>query len=128
MKFTILLKRSLLVNILTKFFLSMPMSRKEIFDRNNAFSLNGNTIEQEPCLGVHEIYKFGRPYFGHYYYILNLSDLCLGVERIFKEIISTFLTQNQVPLGAGVMKLAILVLPSLQLLNTKFGKDWLSSS
>ena len=40
-----------------------------------------------PCPGGHEIYNCGRPYLGHHYYILSLSDLCLGVEKkIFKEI------------------------------------------
>ena len=35
----------------------------------------------------HEIYNFGRPHLGHYYYILSLSDLCLGVEKkVFKVI------------------------------------------
>ena len=34
--------------------------------------------------GVHEIYNFGRPFLGHDYYILSLSDLCLGVKKIFK--------------------------------------------
>ena len=34
-----------------------------------------------------EIYNFIGPSLGHYYYTLNLSDLCLGVEKmIFKEI------------------------------------------
>ena len=30
----------------------------------------------------HKIYNFGRPFLGHHYYILNLSDLCLGVEKL----------------------------------------------
>ena len=35
----------------------------------------------------HEIHNFGRPHLGHYYYILSLSDLCLGVEKkVFKVI------------------------------------------
>ena len=35
----------------------------------------------------HEIYNFGRPFLGHHYYILSLSDLSLGIEKkIFKEI------------------------------------------
>ena len=38
------------------------------------------------CPGGHEIYNFGRPFLGHYYYILSLFDLCLGVEKIFTEI------------------------------------------
>ena len=39
------------------------------------------------ALGGHEIYNFGRPFLGHHYYTLSLSDLCLGVEKtIVKEI------------------------------------------
>ena len=29
----------------------------------------------------HEIYNFGRPFLGHYYYILNLSEPYSGVEN-----------------------------------------------
>ena len=42
---------------------------------------------QNPSPGGHEIYSFDRNFLGHHYYILSLSDLCLGVEKqIFKEI------------------------------------------
>ena len=42
---------------------------------------------KNPCPGGHEIYNFGGPFRGHHYYILSLSNLCLGVEKkIFKEI------------------------------------------
>ena len=42
---------------------------------------------KNPCPRGHEIYNFGRPFLGHHNYILNLFDLCLGVEKkIFKEI------------------------------------------
>ena len=42
---------------------------------------------KNPCHRGHEIYNFGRHFLGHHYYILALSDLCLGVEKkIFKEI------------------------------------------
>ena len=42
---------------------------------------------KNPCPGGHENYNFGRPFLGHHYYILCLSDLCLGVEKkIFKQI------------------------------------------
>ena len=35
----------------------------------------------------YKIYNFGRPFLGHHYYTLGLSDQCLGVEKkIFKEI------------------------------------------
>ena len=68
----------------------MPESREEDFQRNNAFSrydLYGQAPAQEPLPRGHEIYNFGRPSLGHHYYILGLSDLCLGVEKkIFKEI------------------------------------------
>ena len=37
---------------------------------------------------TYEIYNFGRPFLGHHYYKLGLSDLCLGVEKmILKEIV-----------------------------------------
>ena len=36
---------------------------------------------KNPCPGGHEIYNFGRPFLGHHYYILGLSDQCLGVEK-----------------------------------------------
>ena len=68
----------------------MPGSREEDFQRNNAFSLYdlyGHALAQEPCPRGHEIYNFGGPFRGHHYYILSLSNLCLGVEKkIFKEI------------------------------------------
>ena len=44
-------------------------------------------VHKNPCPRGHEIYNFGRPFLGHHYYILGLSDLCLGIEKnIFKEI------------------------------------------
>ena len=68
----------------------MPESREEDFKRNYAFSLYdlyGHTLAQEPLPRGHEIYNFGRLFLGHHYYILGLSDLCLGVEKkILKEI------------------------------------------
>ena len=79
---------------------------------------------KNPCPRGHEIYNFGRPFLGHHYYILGLSDLCLEVERkILKEIIyfhymtymATLLFKNPAP---GVMKLTILVDPSLITITT----------
>ena len=54
---------------------------------------------KNPCLGGHEIYNFGRPFLGHHYYILSLSDLCLGVEKkICKEIMYfNFMTYMATP-------------------------------
>ena len=44
---------------------------------------------KNPCPRGHEMYNFGRAFLVHHYYIvIGLSDLCLGVEKkIFKEII-----------------------------------------
>ena len=40
-----------------------------------------------PCPASHEIYNFYRPFLGHYYYIVSLNDLWLGVEKkIFRKI------------------------------------------
>ena len=42
---------------------------------------------KDPCPGGHEIYYYGRPFLGHNYFILSLSDLYLSEEKnIFKEI------------------------------------------
>ena len=52
------------------------------FKTNMAMPLHKN-----PCPRGHEIYNFGRPFLGHHYYILGLSDLCQRAEKkIFKEI------------------------------------------
>ena len=43
-------------------------------------------LHKNHCLRGHEIYNFGRPFLGHHYYILGLSDLCLGEEKkIYKK-------------------------------------------
>ena len=39
------------------------------------------TSESQPR--GHEIYNLGRPFLSHHYYILSLSDLCMGVKKIF---------------------------------------------
>ena len=42
---------------------------------------------QEPLPIGHESFIFGRPFLGLHFYVLSLSDLCLGVEKkIFIEI------------------------------------------
>ena len=38
-------------------------------------------LRKNPCPGGHEIYNFGRPFLGHHYYILNLSDICIGGKK-----------------------------------------------
>ena len=63
--------------------------------RNNAFHhmtymYMATPEHNNPCPRGHEIYNFGGPFHGHHYYILSLSDLCLGVEKkILKRIIFT---------------------------------------
>ena len=43
---------------------------------------------KNPCPGLMKFYNFGRLFLSHHYmyYILTLSDLCLGVEKILTEI------------------------------------------
>ena len=82
---------------------------------------------KNPCPGGHEIYNFGGPFLGHHYYILGLSDQCLGGEKkIFLRNTSIlhFLPQNYLPFGWGIMKFTISCLLTLQMLHTKFGQDW----
>ena len=79
---------------------------------------------RNPSPRGHEIYNFGRPFLGHHYYILGLSDLCLEVEKkIFKEIMhSNYMTYMSTPLHKnpypGVMKFTIMVDPSLVIITT----------
>ena len=44
------------------------------------------TPSKEPLPRGLDIYKFGRPFLGHQSCIPTLSILCLGEEKIFKEI------------------------------------------
>ena len=38
--------------------------------------------DKNPCpAGGHEIYNFGRPFFGYHYSVLILSEPCLEVEK-----------------------------------------------
>ena len=55
---------------------------------------------RNPSLGNHEIYNSGRPFLGHHYYSLSLSELCPRVEKkIFKEIIHFhYMTYMAMPL------------------------------
>ena len=69
----------------------------------------GNTLAQESLpRGSHEIYNFGRPFLGHHYYTLRLSEPCPWVEK--KKYISfTRFTQNYLPFGWGSWNLQVLV-------------------
>ena len=81
-------------------------------------------LHKTPCPGSHEIDNFGRPFLGHHNYLLGLSDLGLGVEKkMFKEIMHFhYLTlwprPCTKPPAPGVMKLTILVDPSLVIITT----------
>ena len=62
----------------------------------------------------HEINNFGRPFLGHhYYYILSLSDLCSGVEKIFLKPFSLHdlhghtLSQESLPRGHEIYNLVL---------------------
>ena len=82
---------------------------------------------KNPCPWGHEIYNLGWPLLGHHCYAISYCELCLGVEkRIFKEInqFFTFLPQNYLSLGWGVVTFTISCLLPLQMLHTKFGQDW----
>ena len=48
--------------------------------------LYGHARAQDPCPEGRKIYYFGRPFLGHRYYILNLSDQCPGVEKMLPFI------------------------------------------
>ena len=48
------------------------------------------TLAQEPMPRGYEIYNFGRPFLGHHYYILRLSELCQGVELNIFEYINVY--------------------------------------
>ena len=89
MKFTILLDPpwSYLLYILSLSVLK-PGSREEDFIKNNAFSLYdlyAHSPSQEPLPRRSWKFHFRRPFLGHHYYSLSLTDLSLGVEKkIFK--------------------------------------------
>ena len=50
--------------------------------------------QRNPCPGGHEIYNFGGPFLRQYYYTVSLSDLCLGEETVFKEIMDFHFITN----------------------------------
>ena len=104
----------------------MPKYREEVFKKNYAFSLYDiydHSLVQEPPPGGNGIYNFCRPFFAHHYYILSLSILFFGIERILKEIMyfhcmtySHALAQ-ELP-ASEVMKFTIMVDPSLVIIPT----------
>ena len=61
-------------------------------------------LQRHPCPRGHEIYYFGRPFPGHHFYILSLSQPCPCVEKIYQEkhiYRFTFFTPNLTRLGIG---------------------------
>ena len=66
--------------------------------------------------------NFSRPFHGHHYYGLILSDLCPSVEKFLKKNAFSVYDLNghafaQEPLPLKVMKLKILVDPSLVIIT-----------
>ena len=86
MKFTILVHPSFVIITIHLFCLIYAWVVKEIMQFHFMTYLTTPQHKNPYPMG-HDIYNFGRPLFGHLYYILGLSDLCLGVEKtILKEI------------------------------------------
>ena len=55
---------------------------------NIAFSLFGHARAEEFLpRGSSKIYNFDRPILGHNYFILALSDICLGLEKNILKVI-----------------------------------------
>ena len=91
---------------------------------NNAFSLHDIWPRlSRRTLRVMKIYNFGSPFVGYHYYILSLSDVCLGIEKkIFKRNIAFSYdlyghTLAQEPLTPRDMKFTILLDLSLVNIN-----------
>ena len=53
----------------------MPGSREDFYRTYD------HTLHKNSCPRGHESYNFGRPFLGHHFYILSLSDSCLEVEK-----------------------------------------------
>ena len=74
----------------SSFFFSDVRSAVERIFKETAFSSYINTyghdLAQESLSKGSWNYLFGRPFFGPHSYHLSLSDLCPGVENVFKEI------------------------------------------
>ena len=85
MKFTISVDPSLV--IITIYFVCLIYAWKDVKKKILKGIMHFHTLAQEPLPRGRDNYSFGRPFLGYYYYILSLSNLCLGVEKqIFKEI------------------------------------------
>ena len=48
--------------------------------------------DKNPCPRDHEVHNFGGTFLSHHYFILSLSDLCVGVERKISKEIHQFYT------------------------------------
>ena len=61
-----------------------PLGVEKKISRKYAFSLYnlyGHAPAQEPLSRGHEIYNFGRPFFGQHYYTFSLYAPYTGVEK-----------------------------------------------
>ena len=66
------------------------------------FSLFDHALAQEPPFGGHEIHNYKRPFLIYHNHTLSFSDLCLEVEKIFKEIMQfQYLTNMTTPWPGG---------------------------
>ena len=56
-----------------------------------------HSVHNDPYPRGHEIYNFCGPFLGHYNYILSLSDILMGVNKIFKRnnAFSLYATTNE---------------------------------
>ena len=71
-----------------------------------------------PAPGVTIFTNLCRPFLGHHYYILGLSDLCLRVEKILKEKCIIWPRPSTRTPAPGVMKFTNWVEPSLVIITT----------
>ena len=75
--------------ILSLIHLCLGVEKKILKEKMHFYHITYMATPQHknPCPGRYEIYNFGRPFLGHHYFILTLSDICLGVEKkIFREL------------------------------------------
>ena len=66
----------------------MPQLRQEDEKKYCIFTIWPRPDTRTPANGGHEIYNFGRPFYGNHCYALNLSKSWARVEKkLFKEIL-----------------------------------------
>ena len=111
MKFTILADPSLVIITinLVCLFNAWESREKRLFKKVMHFTMiyMATPLHKNPCPWGHEIYNFLASFLGHHNYIFSLSNLCLEVEKILKEIMhfhnmtyGRALAQEPLPLGS----------------------------